>query len=521
MKVKGYPEDAQIRYIANIFKFKHLKSWNLKVCIRNNGQDHILHTRLSNLPAIAKRRFINPSDGQPRKGGYPMNLQNISTSNWQESDDSEGGGKTFVFDHIRSDGSIITVHIPQIEFARVLFFHNAYLARNCIDHNILKREFNINHDYEDCTLIDVLPICTVPLRTFDSYGQRRLLAWVLLDKNARESYESIAKRFIEQAVEVNNIKSWNFQFDCPSLDSISLQTSGWFDKKTNNYHVHEILDISDIETALSKKVKFYSKKFKFGAQSKGKGGTATGYSTQDNNIINDQNDADIDTKVKKLNIPKTTFRFSNPIETSKVVRRKAGGGLDSNKSSIDDFEEIDLNTDEAVIDGTACQADFAGLDDQTEDLDLYMQRFEAFKLLIKILSERPDVECSETLHFFPAVGRSRLHETVDGNRRTLLEVKITKDNDTFVILEIDTSDNVRLMSTLIIKINDIELWNSQLDKTLVEIVKRSLHWPTDKSLKKFGDVTRLIHPKKEYELLESSVEFLRWQKRLNDALNVN
>ncbi len=36
---------------------------------------------------------------------------------------------------------LLHIRIPQIELARVLFFHNAYLARNCIDQGILAREF--------------------------------------------------------------------------------------------------------------------------------------------------------------------------------------------------------------------------------------------------------------------------------------------------------------------------------------------------------------------------------------------
>ena len=94
MIAKGFPEDSKIMYVANIFKFKHLKSWSLKLCLRSAGRDQILHTRLSNLPALAKRRVINPSDGQSRKGGYPFFLSNVSTANWQVGIDSESGGNT-------------------------------------------------------------------------------------------------------------------------------------------------------------------------------------------------------------------------------------------------------------------------------------------------------------------------------------------------------------------------------------------------------------------------------------------
>jgi hypothetical protein len=264
MIAKGFPENSKIMYVANVFKFKHLNTWNLELCVTSARQDQILHTRLSNLPALAKRRVINPSDGQSRKGGYTFSLSDISTSNWQVGTDSEGGGNTFVFDYIRSDESTVTVHIPQIEFARVLFFHNAYLARNCIDQGLLSREFWIQDIQDDSVLVNVLPINSLPLKSFENEGQRRLLAWILIDKNARSSYESIAKNFIEEVQETKDKKTWRFGFSPPRLDNISLETRGWMDKDTGNYYVHEILGISNISSSLPQTVRFYSEKFKTG-----------------------------------------------------------------------------------------------------------------------------------------------------------------------------------------------------------------------------------------------------------------
>lgn len=141
MKIRSFPKNVQIRYIGKIFKHNHLKSWNVELCVRDGETNLLKHTRLSNLPALAKRRYINPNDGQARKGGYSMNLDGISTSSWQKGFDSESGGNTFVFDYHSHHSPSMKVHIPQIEIARILFFHNAYLARNCIDNGILSREF--------------------------------------------------------------------------------------------------------------------------------------------------------------------------------------------------------------------------------------------------------------------------------------------------------------------------------------------------------------------------------------------
>lgn len=520
MIAKGFPEDSKIMYIANIFKFKNLKLWNLELCVTSAGQDQILHTRLSNLPTLAKRRIINPSDGQSRKGGYPFFLNDISTANWQAAIDSESGGHTFVFDYIRPNEPLVTVHIPQIEFARILFFHNTYFARNCIDQGILNKEFWIEDRQDNSILVKVLPTSSLPLKAFENEGQRRLLAWILIDENARSSYESIARNFTKEVQETENKKTWHFKFSAPRLDNISLDTRGWMDKRTNDYYVHEIIGISNISSSLNKKVQFFSERFTASTRGGGTGNVATPNGSVSSDTIDDQQEADIDTKLKNIEIPTTAFSFATPIETRKVVKRRVPGAQGTETEDYDELVELDLGTDEATIDGTACQADFSGLDDESDVLELYMQRFEAFKLLIRKLSEQPNIDCNEQLHFLPAVGRSRLHRTIDGNKRSLLEVRVKTDTSQFVVLEIDTTDNSKPVSTLIIKINDLDYWDDHMDEFLSLVVKRSLRWPKTIYLEKFGTVHNLNHPKGMLELTENSEDFIRWQKRLDTILDL-
>ncbi|CAM4136132.1 Tn7-like element transposition protein TnsE [Psychrobacter arenosus] len=521
MKINGFPENSQIRYIGKIFKHNHLKSWNLKLCLKDRKTNFLRHTRLSNLPALAKRRYINPTNTQVATGGYSLSLDNLSTSDWQEGIDSESDGNTFVFAYSNNHLSGIKVHIPQIEFARILFFHNAYLARNCVDNGILSREFWIRKTVDDSILIDILPTCTLPLKTFNSEAERRLLAWILLDDNARIAYESIAKLYHEEALDKGGIRSWNFRFKPPQLTNLSLKTKGWFDKATNNYYVHEIIGISNVESFISEKVYFYSDKFKIGVQASNKGGNAGGAGLTDSDSIDDQNDANIDTKIKKLDIPKTSFSFASPIETRKVAKKRAKGRIDANIEPNDEFVELDLNTDEATIDGTACQADFSGLDDQSDELQLYMRRFEAFKMLIERLSQEDKICYDENLHFLPAVGRSRLHRTIDGNRRSLLELQLKTKTAYFIVLEIDMNDTDRMLSTLIIKVEGFEQWDQQLEKTLQLIVQRSINWPTDVYLlKHFGVAKRLKHPSGSSKLIETNIEFDGWLNRLTNILEI-
>lgn len=335
---------------------------------------------------------------------------------------------------------------------------------------------------------------------------------------ARSSYESIAKNFIEEVQETEDKKTWRFGFSPPQLDNISLETRGWMDKDTGNYYVHEILGISNISSSLPQTVRFYSEKFKTGIKGSTKSSGAKSASSADSNTIDDQQDTDIDTKLKTLDIPTTSFSFANAIETRKVVKKRvpSSNGLESEE--YEDLVELDLSADEATIDDTACQADFSGLDDESEVLELYMQRSEAFKLLIKKLSEQHNIECHEELYFSPAMGRSSLHRTTDGNKRSLLEVHIKTDKADFIILEVDMSDNDRMLSTLIIKLEDTDRWTKQLEDILQLVVQRSISWPTNEYLETFGIVKRMKHPSRLLQLTDSSIEFNGWLKRLTDIL---
>ena len=72
MKIKNFPEDAKITFLGEIFKFNHLKSWNIKLGIHADSELSVKHSRLSNLPAFARGRCLNPSDGQCRKVGIKL-----------------------------------------------------------------------------------------------------------------------------------------------------------------------------------------------------------------------------------------------------------------------------------------------------------------------------------------------------------------------------------------------------------------------------------------------------------------
>ncbi len=185
-----------------------------------------------------------------------------------------------------------------------------------------------------------------------------------------------------------------------------------------------------------------------------------------------------------------------------------------------EYEEVGVGTGEPTVNGNGPQGEFNGLEDDSDVIALYMQRFDAFKLLVKQLALKHHLKYEERLHYLQKVGRSRLHRTLDGNNRCLLEVRLFIYNQWYAILEIDTSDNAKPLSTLIVQIHDLNKWNYSFKDIAKKIVKNSLRWPSVESLQDLGIPYTLNHPKHLVELTESDDEFNGWLQRMEKLLNL-
>jgi len=522
MKIKNFPEDVKITFLGEIFKFNHLKRWNIKLGIQDGNNLLVKHARLSNLPAFARGRCLNPSDGQCRKGGYKLNINIQSNEDWKVKVDPKNRGYYFEFDFNRGseqNPDLLHIRIPQIELARVLFFQNAYLARNCIGQGILAREFFVDPIDQTTTVIHVLPHRTFPLGQFNNEGIRRLLSWILIDENARQSYESISHYFKLEAKQFEEKTSWQFHFTPPQLINISLKMLGRFDSTTNEYLVFEITDLHNIRTSLPPNVFYESPEFKSGKSTGSERGSAGSKQGEDDSTVDDDIEGDSNSKSVEIEIPQTSLSFSNPSETRKVLKKKTKGGSGAYGDATE-YEEVGVGTDEPTINGDGPQGEFNGLEDDNDVIALYMQRFDAFKLLVKQLVLKHHLKYEEKLHYLQKVGRSRLHQTLDKNRRSLLEVKLFIDNEWHVVLEIDMSDNLKSLSTLIIRVNDIHPWNNNFGEFSKIIVKNSLRWPSVESLQDLGIPYTLNHPKHLIEVTETDDEFKGWLQRMEKILNL-
>jgi hypothetical protein len=198
----------------------------------------------------------------------------------------------------------IQIHLPHIELARVLFFHNAYLSKAALDQRKLTTEYYIVPE-EHQTIIHVHEFCGFPPNQYDSVGMRRLLSWILLDTEARASYESISKHFSIEQVKTKTQTFWNFNFAPPSLIGAEITMKVYFSEKSQQYYVNEIIGIANLPTDISNEVIFCSPKFTVKNSYEKTGGNSGGRNTSnDDPTIDDEKEADSDRIITKLNLQK-------------------------------------------------------------------------------------------------------------------------------------------------------------------------------------------------------------------------
>ncbi|WP_258553920.1 Tn7-like element transposition protein TnsE [Oligella ureolytica] len=136
-----------------------------------------------------------------------------------------------------------------------------------------------------------------------------------------------------------------------------------------------------------------------------------------------------------------------------------------------------------------------------------------------IASARRIFECSvffeETL-VLPKVGRSRLHLCKDGSPRVIKAVGLRRNGSEFVLLEVDTSDGVKMLSTKVLIGVDGETWRSDFERIRRGVVKSSLNWPNGLFDQLYGKerYRGVNHPNGLGELQVSREDMEGWAERV-------
>ncbi|WP_345853857.1 Tn7-like element transposition protein TnsE [Shewanella algae] len=492
---KGFKDDTWINGIGDLFCRKGGVRWGANLSIypsKESGTDTI---SLSNAPILVRKNIINPTRDYYRKD-FEKAFTIATTRDWQvdllgncpaleRRLSKEARQFCFVFQIV--DG--IKIYLPQFELARALFFHNGYLARSSVIHDLLNNEFAVDYDQENGTpVINVLDTCNCPVELFNDYGYRRVLAWLLMDEDARRAYESIGNNQLNYGYDVGQYRRWAFRFDPPALKNAMLGVRGNFDAESRTLLVYEVTSIRNISTDLPEHVEFFSPKFYTQINGQGQG-SGFGAEHTPRHDVDDTSEVSRENKPVMISGNMTEFEFDRAVQTSKISKRKKTAGRGHKDDDEPGEASSDVSTEEQGPNGDLSSAEWNTLNEQTDDAHLFLNKFDSYFKMLDLLEEKHGCRVVKfPLRKLPAIGKCKKHllET-DQKSRCMSVVHVTAGGSGCYLLEVDTSDASKALSTKVIlasAIGDIESHLYEIEK---QLLKASLSWPKEHLDKLVGE----------------------------------
>lgn len=509
-RIEGFADNARIVHIGELFRARSKRDWFINAWCQP-VQDK-KSTRLSNLPLLSRNKQINSKQREVKNPeriidfptGYHFSATKLADFPELSAFDSvrkvEGRQNAFVYTEF-SSGRGIHYFIPQLELARAIFLVNSYLCRACLSTTTLQLEFDVQiRPVSKSVDILVLKTTTFPLSAFDQSGTKMILAWLLTNDDAMESFQSIYAHYLRDRQFVGAWESWCFSFKPPPMDNWKLHVRGRFSSDKSSFLVEEITGI-DIDTKMPTDIAFvhssFVKKDKKDCSIRPGDGSSGWLKQDDDYEIDDEETASDKSKTLAIEGDVSFVRFTNPTNVVKQERI-----VESNKLLGDDIAEREgvkqVSTDEPNQVGTLPAADVGGKQDISDRNRYYASRFVSFNHMLKILMVEHDcfILRQETIPL-PKVGRSQQQQLKDGTPRVIKSVWLRRRHQYFVLLEVDTSDGVKMLSTKMLFDVDLAEWEKDFLYIRRGVVSNSLSWPNDLLDKLFGKKGHrgINHPK--------------------------
>ncbi len=480
-------DNTTILSIGSLFRKADGSDWGVNLELWPNQNKKSLS--VSQLPILVRKRLLNPTEAK-KIPGYELNINIDNTDSWEvvtngecpalkDSKLSHRESNQFCFYFTSLNG--IHVYLPQIELGRALFFHDAYLARTALEPDTLGIEFDVIPDgIAGLTTINVLQSSGYTKKSFDNYAARRVLSWILIDPDARKSYESIGRYQKLYGKEVNGYRQWNFQFEPPQLPNAKFVIRGKFDRESNSVFVYEITSIANITHKVPRKVEFYSPKFKEYVRGESSGGSTPSNERPEEHNVQDGEDANSNTDHTQLYAPVVGIEFDNPFATAKIYKKKQKSSTGRKDEEETSEASKDISTEEGDEGGSCPQADWDIVEDNSNDEHLYANKFSCFQHMLELLeSEYGCKIIASQIRKLPKVGRSgRYILKTDGSPRCLSVVTVICNGKQFHMLEVDTSDDSKSLSTKLLSVSNTANWGEQLIELEQKLMRGSLSWPT-------------------------------------------
>lgn len=531
MKFKGVENNSVIREIGSLFRRHNGSDWHVNVKLAPGQKKQYFSA--SQIPILARRRVVNATE-QSRPAGFQSRVVIENTHLWCTEPieacpipvvSRQDDGQQWCF-NFESKGT--QYYLPQLELARVLFFHHAYITRLALISSGLSQEFDVQRiDKLSKALINILPTCTLPLYVRGDYALRRLLAWVLLDDDVRQSFESIARFQLQNGYDTDKYRLWRFQFEPPSLPGVELTLRGHYDQERKAFFVYEIYGVSNLTCHCPTYVDFIDPRFAERRVGRGRA-VRPGPQSAPELEINDEQEPDADHTEIRIDTPVVAFEFANPIQITRIGKGKGQTGSrgqeGEQQSDASENTGLEVSTDEASTQGALPSADYDGLEDKSDDAHLYADKFEAFDAMVRqLISMSGYHRIHREIRKLPSVEGYSKHLLTDGNPRCLAFHLIKKGAHAYALLEVDTSDNKKPLSTLLLRKSSLcHDWETLVSDLEIRLVKYSLVWPTACLKHIFEDRYARIHHPKAIAISQTPQDGItRWAARVDAQLTGN
>ena len=143
-----------------------------------------------------------------------------------------------------------------------------------------------------------------------------------------------------------------------------------------------------------------------------------------------------------------------------------------------EFISQDVSMNESISGQGKASAEWNTINDTTDNDHLFERKFTCFSNMVEKLKNMRGYEfLSSEPKRLPKRARCKKHLLIDGSPRCVAIVKFRRGDSLIVILEIDTSDAEKALSTKAILVHDTSALDSQLGKIMAELVGSSLSWP--------------------------------------------
>lgn len=517
-KYKHLEDDSRIIGIGSLFRGLERKLWSINLDFSGKKSSSI---HFSAVPILARRRILNPTN-KYNKGGRLFDFKVSNAQDWKAARLSEcpayekapkgSDANQFVF---VSEESGKKVFIPQLELARVLFYHDPFMARLSLQHNALAEDFNVDIN-DNRPTIYVRDGAEYPLSYFNRDDNRRFLSWILMDEHARPSFESISASLLTKQTRRGGYDHWDFHFTPPPLEGVELELTGWEDFESQSFFVWEVRKLSGLSSSVTGEVDFIHPKYERkvgGKPTKGEG--AKGEAPEQYELDDDEL-SDSDKSTIYLMSEPVSISFNDPFITNRISKRTRS----VNNFIGDGDKEVlgtDLSANEKEVTGNLPGGAWNNIDDETDDAHLYLSKFQSFLDMVNILESVHGYQIqNKTTVKLPKLGDGKKHRLADTlNPRCLAIVELSFNGKPITLLEIDTSDGAAKLSTMMLKTGVSGWVTENLDRIKLGIMKKSLGWPTvifEEHLST-DDFSGIPHPQSKHPGMLPPDEIRPWGQR--------